>query len=113
MPKTHEWKTFAQWAKTYGDCVYVNILGQPIVILDSFAAANDLLNQRSAIYATRPYLPMADLALFPLAIPLSPYSARFLRLRRLIHKELTGISLQKYWPLYEDESRSLIKKVLR
>ncbi|KAJ7202634.1 cytochrome P450 [Mycena pura] len=61
MPKTHEWKTFAQWAKTYGDCVYVNVLGQPIVILDSFAAASDLLNQRSAIYASRPHLPMANL----------------------------------------------------
>ncbi|KAJ7202043.1 cytochrome P450 [Mycena pura] len=108
MPKTHEWKTFAQWAKTYGDCVYVNVLGQPIVILDSFAAANDLLKQRSAIYSSRPRLVTG----FTQSMALSPYSARFLSFRRLIHKELSGNSLQKYWPLHEDESRLLIKKVL-
>jgi hypothetical protein len=73
MPKDHEWKTYAQWAKKYGqfvlstlsyliyeifagDCVYIQVLGQPIVILHSLAAAHDLLNQRSAIYSSRPRL---------------------------------------------------------
>ncbi|KAJ7113109.1 cytochrome P450 [Mycena epipterygia] len=44
---------------------------------------------------------------------LMPYFPRFHSLRRLIHKELTGIMLQKYWPLHEDESRTLVKKVLQ
>ncbi|KAJ7472154.1 cytochrome P450 [Mycena latifolia] len=97
MPKDHEWKTFAEWAKNYGDCVYFHVFGQPIVILDSLTAAHDLLDQRTG---------------FSQGIGLMPYSPHFLRLRRLIHKELTSNMLQKYWPLHEDESRILIKKIL-
>ncbi|KAJ7909488.1 cytochrome P450 [Mycena leptocephala] len=113
MPKDHEWKTYAQWAKKYGDCVYIQVLGQPIVILHSLAAAHDLLNQRSAIYSSRPRLVMAgELVGFNQSIPLMSSTPRLLSLRRLIHKELTVIGLQKYWPLHEDESRILIEKVL-
>ncbi|KAJ7853756.1 cytochrome P450 [Mycena leptocephala] len=113
MPKDYEWKTYAQWAKKYGDCVYVTVLGQPIVILGSLTVARDLLNQRSAIYSSRPRLVMAgELVGFNQSIPLMPYTPRFLALRRLIHKELSVDGLQKYWPLLEEESRFLIEKVL-
>ena len=40
------------------------------------------------------------------------YSPRFHSIRRVIHKELTGRALQKYWPVYEQESRTLIKRSL-
>jgi hypothetical protein len=49
---------------------------------------------------------------FNQSIPLMPYSPRFLTLRRLIHKEMTESRLKMYWPLYEEESRVLIEKVL-
>jgi hypothetical protein len=49
---------------------------------------------------------------FAQALGLMSYSPRFLDLRRLIHKALTGNMLQKYWPLHEEESRTLIKKTL-
>ncbi|KAJ6545762.1 cytochrome P450 [Mycena capillaripes] len=113
MPKDHEWRTFSEWARKYGDCVYFRVLGQPIIILGSLKAAHDLLNQRSAIYSSRPRLVMAgDLIGFDRGLALMPYSSRFLSLRRLIHKELTGNMLRKYWVLHEDESRILIKKIL-
>ncbi|KAJ7649568.1 cytochrome P450 [Mycena polygramma] len=113
MPKNYEWKTYAQWSKQYGDVVYLEILGQPIVVLHSLTAAHDLLNQRSAIYSSRPRLVMAgELVGFNQIIPLMPYTPRFLTLRRLIRKELAVSGLQKYWPLYEDESRILIDKIL-
>ncbi|KAF8157721.1 cytochrome P450 [Mycena galopus ATCC 62051] len=113
MPKDHEWKTFARWAKTYGDCVYVDILGQPIIILDSLSAAHELLNQRSALYSSRPRLVMGgELTGFANSLALMPYSPRFLTFRRLVHKGLTGKTLQEYWPLHEEESRLLIEKVL-
>ena len=37
-----------------GDVVYVQIFGQPMVILDSLQAARDLLEKRSSIYSDRP-----------------------------------------------------------
>ncbi|KAF7360801.1 Cytochrome P450 [Mycena venus] len=103
MPKDHEWKTFSEWARAYGDCVYFHVLGQPIVVLGSLVAAHDLLNQK---------VMAGELTGFARGLALMPYSARFQSLRRLIHKELSGNMLQKYWPLHEDESRILIDKIL-
>lgn len=48
-----------------------------------------------------------------MTLALAPYSTRFHAMRRLLHKELTGSALKKYEPLHEQESRSLIKKVLQ
>jgi hypothetical protein len=41
-----------------GDVVYVNLLGQSVVYLNSWNAAHDLLEKRSAIYSDRPRFTM-------------------------------------------------------
>lgn len=42
-----------------GDVVSVDVLGHPIVILNSFKAIEDLLVKKSAIFSGRPHLSMA------------------------------------------------------
>jgi hypothetical protein len=76
VPRTHPWLTFAKWAKTYGtgyhisisllirttgSIVYAEVVGQPLIVLNSAKIARDLLDQRSAIYSDRPS--MASLTL--------------------------------------------------
>src|ERR1700761_7663889 len=39
-----------------GDIIYLNILGQPIVVLNSKEAIADLLDTRGSIYSDRPTL---------------------------------------------------------
>jgi hypothetical protein len=58
MPTSREYEVYTQWGKKYGDVVHVNALGQHIIILNSMEAANELLDQRSTIYSSRPYIPM-------------------------------------------------------
>jgi hypothetical protein len=74
MPSSHGWEVFEEWGNTYGsytvttsmalldkclgDVVYANVFGQDIVILNSFAAAWDLLERRSSIYSDRTPFPM-------------------------------------------------------
>lgn len=41
-----------------GDIVSINMLGQRMVILNSFDAAEQILDKKSAIYSDRPYLPV-------------------------------------------------------
>lgn len=72
FPEHYEWVTYDRWRKKYGkyqhsllvlhlltllriigDVVYVESLGQSIVILGSWAAVSDLLDRRSAIYSDR------------------------------------------------------------
>lgn len=73
-------------------------LSLPLVLSGLFHNSQSLMHRRTE---------------FNQGLALIPYSPRFHSLRRLIHKELTGIMLQKYWPLHEDESRTLVKKVLQ
>ncbi|EPQ56835.1 cytochrome P450 [Gloeophyllum trabeum ATCC 11539] len=114
MPTEREWLVFAEWAMTYGDCIHLTILGQSIVVLNSFEAASDLLEKRSAAYSSRPRLVMAgELVGFARAMALMPYTERFRQLRRMMQKELTGAALQKYWPLHEHDSRHLVLRVVQ
>ena len=60
IPKSFEHVTYAEWGKKYGDIVYATTFGRHIVILNSVKVANDLLDQRSAVYSDRPYIPMLE-----------------------------------------------------
>ncbi|KAJ6533878.1 hypothetical protein DFH09DRAFT_846888, partial [Mycena vulgaris] len=58
MPSAKAPLVFHEWAKTYGDVVYLQIPGGSIIVLDSLQAAEDLLDERSAIYSDRPNFPL-------------------------------------------------------
>ncbi|KAJ7823701.1 cytochrome P450 [Mycena olivaceomarginata] len=47
------WLKFTSW-KTYGSVVYLDIAGQPIIVLNNAKAAADLLDRRALIYSDRP-----------------------------------------------------------
>lgn len=72
VPKTQEWKTYAQWSRQYGlsnplslflgrfeyfftdsDLIYLNLIGTPVIVVNSAAAATDLFEKRSSIYSDR------------------------------------------------------------
>jgi len=72
--RSEQWLKFARWRKQYGrfslsilprphseaqriglgDLIYLNVVGQPIVIINSHKVAGDLLDRRSRIYSDRP-----------------------------------------------------------
>ena len=54
IPHDWAWLIYTDWAKKYGDIVYFRTYGQPLVVLNSFKAVNDLFEKRSAIYSGRP-----------------------------------------------------------
>jgi hypothetical protein len=58
MPRKEEHETFHRWSQQYGDVMYLEVLGKPIVILSSEQAASDLLDKRSGIYSDRPAFPL-------------------------------------------------------
>ncbi|KAJ7171159.1 cytochrome P450 [Mycena filopes] len=61
MPRKDVWETFSKWTDIYGGVVYLEVLGRPILLLNSFEAVNDLMEKRFAIYSDRPHLPLAEL----------------------------------------------------
>ncbi|KAF9812628.1 hypothetical protein IEO21_06099 [Rhodonia placenta] len=54
FPTSHQWKTFAQWGDRWGDIMSVSLLGRPVVVLNSFRLASEMLEKKSSIYSDRP-----------------------------------------------------------
>ncbi|KAH6917291.1 cytochrome P450 [Coprinopsis sp. MPI-PUGE-AT-0042] len=59
MPKgIYPWITYARWGEQYGDVIYYNTPGTPVLLLNSRQAMSDLLDKRADIYSSRPYRTM-------------------------------------------------------
>ncbi|KAJ6526420.1 cytochrome P450 [Mycena capillaripes] len=59
IPAGFRWEKYMEWGKKYdSDIIHLNVVGTPIIVLNSVEAANDLLAKRSAIYSDRPRLTM-------------------------------------------------------
>ncbi|KAH9953974.1 cytochrome P450 [Russula dissimulans] len=54
LRESQQWLKFTEWRKQYGDIIYLNAAGQPMVILNSQKVAADLLDRRAGIYSDRP-----------------------------------------------------------
>jgi hypothetical protein len=54
-----EWLTYAKWAEEYGEITSVCIFGQPLVVLNTFKAATEMLDKKSSIYSDRPVFQMS------------------------------------------------------
>ncbi|GJE86539.1 cytochrome P450 [Phanerochaete sordida] len=115
MPKEHEWLTFASWGEKYGDIVYLSLLGQPMVVLNSAKHAVALLDKRSNIYSDRPVLTMGgELVGWNKILALVPYGERFREYRRFMAKLVgTKTQMERHLPLVEHETRNFLRRILR
>ncbi|KIJ28116.1 hypothetical protein M422DRAFT_270609 [Sphaerobolus stellatus SS14] len=77
MPVDSPWLTFTKWKKKYGDIIHVDILGRPLVIINSAKVARELMDKRSAVYSDRPHFIMAgDLVGYSETFPLAKHPFR-------------------------------------
>ena len=108
-------------------------MGQPIILLNSLKACEDLLEKRSSIYSGRPVLQFAGEMYavpqrhVPTASPsdilrnrigwnlqmiLSPYGERFRSMRKLVARHIgTNASIAKYRPAQEREALHFLSRV--
>ncbi|CAI7603995.1 unnamed protein product [Penicillium manginii] len=112
-PKSHAWRTYQEWSKQYGPIVSVNMLGQPVVILNTSETAHDLLAKRGATFSDRPHLFVAnDLALKGLNILMMNYTDQFRRHQTLEVSVLNATPAAAYLPLQTLESQQLMQDLL-
>ncbi|KAJ7659531.1 putative monooxygenase [Mycena rosella] len=116
MPRSYQWLKFAEWAKTYGSIVYLEAVGQPIVVLNSAKVAKDLLDQRSSLYSDRPNFTMANLVThssgYGEAFAILPYGDKWRQQRKIVAQEFGPGAVHRYHPLQEEESRKLIHGIV-
>ncbi|KZT32144.1 cytochrome P450 [Sistotremastrum suecicum HHB10207 ss-3] len=114
LPKSHEWRTYLEWGKAYGDVVHVSALGRHIIVLNSHKAAFDLLEKRSAIYSERPTLPMGgELRGFDQSLVLLPCigNSRFRFIRKAFRHLMGSRSSSHFWSVEEQVTKRFISKL--
>ncbi|KAH9177242.1 hypothetical protein EDB89DRAFT_2090535, partial [Lactarius sanguifluus] len=101
MPLNYETRSgcFREIAsKNTGDVMYLNALGQPILVLNSLKAASELLDRRADIYSGRSRLIMAqEIVSGGLIFALINHvDDRWRRSRRAAHQVLTKAAVRGY-----------------
>ncbi|KAJ3785301.1 cytochrome P450 [Lentinula aff. detonsa] len=98
------WLTFDKWKYQYGPIVYLNMAGQNIVVLNTKAAATELLERRSAIYSDRPRSIVAEYLGSELAMPFTRYGKPWQSMRRACHAVLNARISTQYQPVQVEEA---------
>ncbi|KAH9987169.1 cytochrome P450 [Russula compacta] len=95
---TEQWVKFAEWRNKYGDLIYLNAAGQPIVVLNSQKVAVDLLDRRAGIYSDRPRNIVAcDIMTGGLFFALSGWGDVWHRLRKAASEGLSKNAVKKFY----------------
>ncbi|KAJ7619659.1 cytochrome P450 [Roridomyces roridus] len=111
MPKIRPWLTYApEWRKLYGDLIYIRVLGNPILVLNSVTVASDLLEKRSSKYSSRPVRTMVVELMgcdwFASSFPYGPYWQKH---RAMFQRYLPQNDSSIRWhPLQTQEAHALL-----
>ncbi|KIJ28055.1 hypothetical protein M422DRAFT_270746 [Sphaerobolus stellatus SS14] len=109
MPKEREWETYGEWAKKYGELVYLNLMGTSMFIINSRQMAHELFDKRSSIYSDRMDLPMLnDVMGSGWLLPFHRYGDRWRRHRRVLHEKFHVGAAVLYRPTQLKRARSVI-----
>ncbi|KAG2100409.1 cytochrome P450 [Suillus discolor] len=102
------WLTYTKWGAAYGDLVFVRILGQELVVVNSEHIAEALLDKRSRIYSDRPYL--ATLEPYGLSVNFAfiGYGDEWRLCRRLFHQTFRPESAVKFRPMQIRRAREIV-----
>ncbi|KAI0316607.1 cytochrome P450 [Amylostereum chailletii] len=107
------WLRATEFAEQYGDIVYLHILGQGIVFLNTAETANELMEKRGAIYSDRvPLVMSGELCGAGDMVAFTRYGDVFRRQRRLMSRGLAQNKIKTYLPLITTSTRSFLQSLL-
>ncbi|KAG1844668.1 cytochrome P450 [Suillus subalutaceus] len=106
------WLTYTQWHAVYGDLVFVRILNQDAVVINSQHVAQALLDKRSAIYSDRPYMATVEPSGWSINFAFTGYNDEWRRCRRLFHQTFRPDSALKFRPMQMRQAREMIVNLI-
>ncbi|CAE6365872.1 unnamed protein product [Rhizoctonia solani] len=116
VPPGHEHVAFAKIGeKLESDIVYLEILGQKILVLNSAKASSDLLDKRSALYSDRPSIPMLtdpSLMNWSRAVTITGYNDAWRSYRRILNNWLNRRTVTRFNALQGQQARLLLQRLL-
>ncbi|KAF7535024.1 hypothetical protein G7054_g5727 [Neopestalotiopsis clavispora] len=102
-----------KWHQQYGDVFHTKIGTTDYIWLSSPEAVKDLLDKKSAIFSSRPYLPLAqDVASGQSRQLFMPYGTKWRSLRKHSHALLNQNASKQYQPVQDFESKVVLRDLL-
>lgn len=112
-PKTYRERAYHEWTKIYGPIYKMQYGPQSVIILGDYETAHQLLDKRSNIYSSRPWMPMAAQCVGRgLHSVLMPYDTRFRAHQRLMKGYLNNRTAQAYTTVQDLESKQVVLELL-
>ncbi|KIM79189.1 hypothetical protein PILCRDRAFT_823775 [Piloderma croceum F 1598] len=113
IPKGPTWPVLAQWKEKYGDIVYIESLGSPIVILNTLEAVNALFDKRGTNYSHRPIFTMAgELMGLDRSMVVINYGKTWREHRKLTYIALNPEAVKQYYRAQERIALLLLNGLL-
>ncbi|KAJ3491621.1 hypothetical protein NLI96_g551 [Meripilus lineatus] len=104
--------TYYDWHRQYGDVVHLNILGKPIIFLNSEQAAKDLLDKKGKLYSDRPHFPAHELLGWHDILGFMPYGEEFHKTRKLFAEALSQSGVRVFQDNQLNQAHLLLKNFL-
>ncbi|EFI27033.1 O-methylsterigmatocystin oxidoreductase [Coprinopsis cinerea okayama7 len=121
IPIHQPWKVYHSWKETYesvelkdqiqGDIIYLEALGQRILVLNSLASIEALLVKRAANYSDRAGSVITDLMRFGWLFGLMNYGSEWRERRRVFHQFFNHS--EQHHPLIEHEIGNFLRQLTK
>jgi cytochrome P450 len=102
------WLTYTKWGAVYGDLIFVRILDEEMVVVNSQPIAEALLDKRSRIYSDRPYLATLEPYGWSVNFGFIGYGDEWRLCRRLFHQTFRPESAVKFRPMQIRRAREMV-----
>ncbi|KAI9063767.1 O-methylsterigmatocystin oxidoreductase [Trametes sanguinea] len=112
MPTSNLGPSLQKLGHKYGEVVYLNICGQPTVVLNSYDSAVALLESRSSNTSDRPRFVMAELTAYDWITGLKGYTQAWRQRRRAFHGTFQYSAVQRRRPLLLRGCRRFVHRLL-
>jgi cytochrome P450 len=114
IPLRHPEQKFAEYARRFGALTGLKIGCQDMVILNTWQAVRDLVENKGAIYSSRPYIPAGEIIVPDGINPgLSPYGELWRGQRRKIAEFLGSERVERMKPVQDAESTQMVYDMMQ
>lgn len=112
IPRQKSWLAYTEWAKIYGDIVYVELLGTPTVVLNNVDDIHEMLDRRSAHTASRPPLIVAnELMGWDWDFAHMPHNDYWRKHRKIFHQYFQQKNIPAHFPAIRKATLTFLDQV--
>ncbi|KAF8908212.1 cytochrome P450 [Gymnopilus junonius] len=113
LARGNETGIYERLAKEYGELVFLSALGKHVLVVNSFQAATELFDKRSAIYSDRAQAVMShELMGWDFSFAHMRYGERWKKHRRVFHRQFQQAIAPAYWSIQRREAHALLRRLL-